>query len=250
MGVAIACATLNAPCTIYLPETSPKLKVDAIKKLGANAILFGRSWDEANLEAIAVAKEKGASYVHAFDNPLVMAGQATIVTELLEQLKQLNESSPDLIVASIGGGGLISGIISATKHFTLKTRVAGVETIGANCMSESLAANKIVELPAITSICDSLGARKTAQRQFDIISENISEVALVSDDDAIDTLLQLLAEEKLLVEPAAACSLAALVNKKIKVTRNETVVVVLCGGNIALDRVCQWQTDRTQSVKA
>ncbi len=247
LGVAIACATLNAPCTIYLPETSPKLKVDAIKKLGARTILLGRSWDEANAEAIAVSKDQNASYVHAFDNPLVMAGQGTIVTELLEQLKQLNQSA-DLIVASIGGGGLVSGIISATKHFTPQTRVAGVETMGANCMSESLAANKIVELSAITSICDSLGARKTAQRQFDIISNNISEVALVSDDDAIDTLLQLLAEEKLLVEPAASCSLAALVNKKIKTTGNETVVVVLCGGNIALDRVCQWQKDRAQTV--
>lgn len=244
LGVAIACAQLKVPCTIYLPETSPKLKQDAIKKLGAKTILFGKVWDEANAEAIAVAKANNAAYVHAFDNAFVMAGQGTIVTEILDQL----EAKPDMIVASVGGGGLISGIISAVKNFTPHTRVAGVETIGANCMSESLAAKRIVELPAITSICDSLGARKTAQRQFDIISEHISEIALVSDNDAIDTLLEILAEEKLLVEPAASCSLSALVQKKINYQPGETIVVVLCGGNIALDRVCQWQKERTQSL--
>ncbi len=246
LGVAIACSTLKAPCTIYLPESTAKLKVEAIGKLGAKVVLHGRSWDDANQESMAVAKEKNACYVHPFDNPLVMAGQGTIVTEVLQQM----DESPDLIIASIGGGGLISGIISATKHFSPNTRVAGVETFGANCMSESLAANKIVTLPAITSICDTLGARKTEPRNFEIISNNISEIAVVSDDDAIGALLQLLSEEKLLVEPSTSCSVAALVHNKIKTKENEIVVVVLCGGNIALDRVCEWPKDRAQTVNA
>ncbi len=236
LGVALACATLQIPCTIYLPINTPAIKVEAIRKLGAKVILHGQAWDEANAKAIEMSESNGSHYVHAFNDPLVMAGQGTIVLELLEQCHKI-----DLVITSIGGGGLISGIISAVQQFSPTTRVAGVETVGANCMAASLEAGHVVELSAITSIADSLGARKTTERQFDIVSKYADNVAVVTDEEAIASLLEILSKEKLLVEPATACSLAALTNGKIRFQADETIVVVLCGGNIALDKVFGWQ---------
>ena len=236
LGIALACSTLQIPCTIYLPVSTPTLKVEAIRKLGAEVILHGQAWDEANEKAIETARQNGSNYVHTFNDPFVIAGQGTIVLELLEQIKDI-----DLIITSIGGGGLISGTISAVQHFSPKTRVAGVETEGANCMAASLKAGKVVELPAITSVADSLGARKTTERQFEIVSKYADGVAVVTDEEAIASLLEVLAQDKILVEPATACSLAALTNKKIKVQPDETIVVVMCGANIALEKVIGWQ---------
>lgn len=239
LGVALACMTLQIPCTIYLPLCTPNLKVEAIRKLGAEVISHGEAWDDANAKAIEMSKRTGSNYIHTFDDSLVMAGQGTIVLELLDQLKTI-----DLVIASIGGGGLISGTISAVQQFSPNTRVAGVETLGADSMAASLKAGHIVELPAITSIADSLGARKTAERQFEIVSKYADTVAVVTDEEAIASLLEVLSEDKILVEPAAACSLAALTNGKIRVQADETIVVILCGGNISLDKVSEWQAQK------
>lgn len=236
LGVALACTTLDIPCTIFLPVGTQSDKVEKIRQLGATVTLHGEAWDEANKLALDTAEKEGRTYVHPFDNRNVMAGQGTIVTELAGQLDKV-----DMIVASIGGGGLISGIISGTQHFLPDARVAGVETDGANCMSESLKAGKIVELPAITSICETLGARKTEQTHFEIVSKYAAGIAVVSDDQAIASLLELLSEEKLLVEPATSCSLAALTEGKISYEKGETIVVVMCGGNVALEDVCRWK---------
>ena len=238
LGVALACTTLDIPCTIYLPVGTQTNKVEKIKHLGARVTLHGEAWDEANKLALDTAEREGRTYVHPFDNRNVMAGQGTIVTELAGQLDKV-----DMIVASIGGGGLISGIISAVEHFLPGTRVAGVETEGANCMSESLNAGKIIELPAITSICETLGARKTEQTHFEIVSKYASGVSVVSDEEAKASLIDLLSEEKLLVEPATSCSLAALTSRKISFEKGETIVVIMCGGNVALEDVCRWKLE-------
>lgn len=235
MAVALAASKLGISATIYLPERTPKVKLERIERLGAKIVLHGDSWDEANALAIEVAQAEGKAYIPAFDHLHVMAGQGTIVLELLTQLPKI-----DVIVVSIGGGGLISGILSAVKHFSPKTRVYGVETEGANRLYLSRAANRIVELPAITSVAESLGARKTGQMQFEIITKNVEDLVVVSDDDAIHALLELLQEEKLLVEPAASCCIAALVTKKIPVRPGETIVAIMCGANVALERVVEW----------
>jgi threonine dehydratase len=235
MGVALAAANQGVPATIYLPVHTPQIKVETIHQLGADVILFGNVWDEANREAMAIAAREGKNYIHPFDNPYVMAGQSTIVSELMRQLPTI-----DLIVASIGGGGLISGLLSAAKHFTPATRVVGVETIGADCMYQSRKAGRIIELPAITSVAESLGAKKTEPTQFDIVMENISDLVEVSDEAAIQALLEIIREEKILVEPAASCCLAALRSREIPFKAGEKVVVVVCGANVAMDQVMQW----------
>jgi threonine dehydratase len=235
LAVAYAAQVLGIPATIYLPESATEAKLAAIRLLRPEIIIHGAAWDDANALAMRVARESGRTYVHPFDDRAVMAGQGTIVPELLQQLP-----APALIVASIGGGGLISGIISATKHFSPATRVVGVETVGADSMFQSWKAGRIIELPAITSIAETLGARKTEPAQFEIVSRHANDLVTVSDDSAIQALLQILDKEKLLTEPATSCSVAALVEGCIAIRPGENVVVVLCGANVALENVRCW----------
>ena len=235
LAIAWAAATLGIPATVLLPKNSPADRVQSIRSLRANVVLHGESWDEANVRAKEIAKTERMSYVHPFDNVDVMAGQGTIVCELVEQLPRI-----DVMVASIGGGGLLSGLISAAKAFSPGTRFVGVETEGADSMYQSWQAGEIVELPAITSIAETLGARKTEQRQFEIITRYASGLVTVTDEQAVTAMANLLGEEKLLTEPATACSLAALLSGKIPVDHAQNVVVVLCGANVGVERLRNW----------
>lgn len=236
LAVAYAAAKLGIPASVYLPESATEAKLAVIRRLGPEIVIHGKAWDDANALAIDVARKSARAYIHPFDNANVMAGQATLVTEILQHLE------PDLIVASIGGGGLISGILSAVRHFSPSTRVFGVETEGADSMYRSRKAGRIVELPAITSIAETLGARKTEKLQFEIVCEHVADLVTVTDESAIRALLELLELEKLLAEPAASCSVAALLEGKIPFESGDDVVVVLCGANIGMDKVRSWQT--------
>lgn len=236
LAVAHAAAKLGVPASVFLPESATEAKLTAIRRLEPEVIIHGAAWDDANALAMRVAKESGRTYIHPFDNASVMAGQGTLVPEILQQLE------PDLIVASIGGGGLISGILSAVQHFSPSTKVVGVETEGADSMYQSYRAGRIVELPAITSIAETLGARKTEKFQFETVSHYVTDLVTVSDRSAIGALLEILDLEKLLTEPAASCSVAALSEGKIPCKAGDNVVVVLCGANIGMDRVRAWQS--------
>ncbi|HEX7812852.1 MAG TPA: threonine/serine dehydratase [Burkholderiales bacterium] len=236
LAVAYAAAKLGIPASVYLPASATEAKLAVIRRLGPEVVIHGKAWDDANALAIEIARKSARAYIHPFDNANVMAGQATLVTEILQHLE------PDLIVASIGGGGLISGILSAVRHFSPSTRVFGVETEGADSMYRSRKAGRIVELPAITSIAETLGARKTEKFQFEIVCEHVADLVTVTDESAIRALLELLELEKLLAEPAASCSVAALLEGKIPFESGDDVVVVLCGANIGMDKVRSWQT--------
>jgi len=232
LAVAHAARSLAIPATIYLPESATEAKLSAIRPLEAEIVIHGTAWDDANTLAMRIAQETGRVYIHPFDNNAVMAGQGTIVPELLQQMP-----APDLIVVSIGGGGLISGVISATRHYSPASRVVGVETEGADSMFQSWKAGRIVELPEITSIAETLGARKTQPAQFEIVSRHVYDLVTVSDDSTMQALREILETEKLLTEPAAACSVAALIEGKIAVEADQNIVVVLCGANIGLDKL-------------
>jgi threonine dehydratase len=235
LAVAYAARTLGLRALIFLPAPTSDIRIRAVEAAGAEVVLHGAAWDEANVRALEVAAQTGMTYVHPFDNADVMAGQGTLVSELVDQLPRI-----DALVASIGGGGLLSGILSAVHAYTPRTRVIGVETEGANSMYQSWKAGHIVELPRITSIAETLGARRTTPRPFDIVTRHAADLVTVTDEQAIRALLRLLRDEKLLTEPAASCSVAAVIEGKIPVRRDEHLVIVLCGANIALDRVCQW----------
>jgi threonine dehydratase len=234
LAVAHAASALGIPASIFLPTSATQAKLSAIRRLGPEVVIHGAAWDDANVLAQRQAAEGGRTYVHPFDNADVMAGQATVMTEILDELR------PDLVVASIGGGGLISGILSAAAHFAPEVRVVGVETVGADSMYRSREAGRIVELPAITSIAETLGARKTEKFQFETVMRHVSDLVTVPDEAAIRALLEILGTEKILTEPAASCSLAALLEGRVRYAHGERIVVVLCGGNIGLDQVRAW----------
>jgi len=232
LAVAYAARALDIRATIYLPESATEAKLAAIRPLGPEIIIHGTAWDDANALAMRIATQTGRTYIHPFDDQAVMAGQGTMVLELLQQMP-----APDLIVASIGGGGLISGIISAAKHFSPATRVVGVETVGADSMFQSWKAGRIVELPAITSIAETLGARRTQPTQFEIVTKHVTDLVTVSDASALRALREILEAEKILTEPAASCSVAALLERKVAFDAGQNIAVILCGANISLEKV-------------
>jgi threonine dehydratase len=236
MGVIYAAKLSGVGATVYLGKNAAPSRVDALRELGGEVVLYGDSWDEANRRAMEVAANEGKAFIHPFNDPNVMAGQATIVVELMQQLPKI-----DTVIASIGGGGLISGIISATRHFSPTTKVIGVETVGADSMYQSWKAGQIVELPAITSVATSLGARRTEPTQFEIVKAYAADVVAVPDEAAVASAFEFLQEEKLMVEPAASCILAALTDGQIPVEAGSNVVAVICGANVTLDQLLGWR---------
>lgn len=234
LGLAYAAKLLEVRSTVVVPTTTPTIRVETIRRLGGTVIVWGGDWNAANRYALGLCETQGATYVSPFDDPNIMAGQGTIALELLEQ-------APDteVVVCSVGGGGLISGVASALRQLRPEVRVVGVETLGADCMSQSLAAGRLVELPHFTSIAESLGTKRSAERPFAIVREAVERIVTVSDARAFDELLWTLNQEKLLCEPAASCALAALTDA-VPDLGGRKVAVILCGGNITLEQVSAW----------
>jgi len=236
LGVSYVAYQLGIPAYVYLPTTTPASKVEDLEAYSAQITLHGNVWDEANQEALRVAKEQNITYIHPFDNVDVMAGQATIGHEIMEQLDNV-----DAVIASIGGGGLIAGITSAIKAKQPDTKIYGVETIGADSMAQSFQNGEITTLPAITSIANTLGAKAPGKRHFDIVKDHATDVVTVTDAQSVETLWDILNKEKLLVEPAMSCSLSALIQGKIPYQSDDNLVVIVCGGNVKLSDVLRWR---------
>jgi threonine dehydratase len=236
-GLALAhiARELDTPAAIFVPESTTPERRALIQEYGARVIVHGRDWDDANEMAVRFSREEHRTYIHPFDNSHMIAGAGTIVPEVVDQIGQI-----DLIVAAIGGGGLIAGILEAARHLSPGTRVVGVETEGTDSMFQSVEEGHIIELPAITSIVTSLAARQPGQMTFEIVQEYVSDLVTVTDKEAVAEALVLLEYDKLLVEPAASCCLAALSSGKISFNSGEKVVVIMCGGNISLADLQNW----------
>lgn len=237
LGVAYAAQRLGVRAVIVLPTTTPALRAETICDLGGEVIVTGADWNAANEYANKLVGREGYTYLSPFDDPGVMAGQGTIALEILEQRPEV-----DLIICSVGGGGLISGIASAVKQFRPAVRVVGVETLGADCVSQSLECGELVTLPTFGSVAESLGTRRSSPRPFAIIRAGVERVVTVSDARAVGELAWVLEREKLLVEPAASCTLAALADGLIPDIKKRRVVAVMCGGNATLEQLRGWQT--------
>lgn len=235
LGLCYAAAHVGVPATVVLPASAPEHRVDAIRRLGGRARVEGEDWNAAQRHALELAEAEGLRYVPPFDDPAIMAGQGTIALELLEQAPGL-----DAVICSVGGGGLISGIASTVRQLRPATRVFGVETEGADCMAQSLAAGRIVELPRFASIATSLGTKRTTERPFAIVQEAVERVEVVTDEAALRELLRCLDGDKLLCEPAASCTGAALLEGRFGDLAGRRVACVICGGNVTLAQVLGW----------
>ena len=226
-GVALAASRAGVDATIVMPEYAPISKVQATEGYGARVVLHGVDYDEAGERAHEIEHEEGRFYLHAFDDPDVMAGQGTIGLEVIEDLP-----SVDTVVVPIGGGGLISGVATAVKGLDDSVRVVGVQAEGAATVADSLAAGHPVEREAVDTIADGIAVRRIGDRPFEVISERVDEVVTVSDREIAMAITRLLERTKVLAEGAGAAGLAAVLEERFDIEQDETVVPLICGGNI------------------
>jgi threonine dehydratase len=232
-GIAVAYAAANAglPAVIHLPEGATPLKRAAIRRLGAELVIGGRTWDEANEAALATAAARGLTYVHPFGDPDIIAGQGTVAVEVLDALPRA-----ETLVVAIGGGGLIGGIATLAKSVAPAIRIIGVEPEGAPTLRRSLDAGAPVTLEAITTRAGTLAPRRSTVLNLDIVSRTVDDIVLVSDAEMHAAAGWLWREMGLAVELAGAAALAALATRRYLPHSGEAVVAIVCGaGTDGLD---------------
>jgi threonine dehydratase len=230
-AIAHASNVLGLDAVVLMPDSTPKNYVDATRDYGAR-IELAPTIAAAFAEAERYQSE-GRVFVHPFDDELVMAGQGTLGLEIYDDLPEVTD-----VVVSIGGGGLMTGVATAINARKPEARIWGVETVGADAMSQALAAGHPVTLPAITSIAKTLGAPAVSDATLAAAQEYLESVTVVTDAEAVSSLRFILERLKLLTEPAASCTLAAA--EKLKSNLGSHVVLILCGGNLALDDLCSY----------
>jgi threonine dehydratase len=229
-GVALAATRAGVDAKIVMPEYAPVSKVEATKAYGAAVVLHGVDYDAAQAKAHELEAQEGRTYVHAFDDEAVMAGQGTIGLEIVEDCPDV-----DTVVVPIGGGGLIAGIATAVKAQKPDTRVVGVQAEGASSAAKSLQKGQRVELDEVDTIADGIAVRQVGEKTFEVIQERVDEVVTVGDSAIATALIDLLERSKTLVEGAGAIPLAAVLEDAFDYEEGEVIVPALCGGNIDLN---------------
>lgn len=230
-GVALAASTLGVKATVVMPVMATLQKVEATRNYGAEVILSGTSYDEAYQKAREVQKERGAAYVHAYDDDAVIAGQGTIGLEILEDLPDV-----DAIVCGVGGGGLLSGIATAVKSKKPDVRIYGVQPEVSAYLPQSLAAGKLVAATRSDTIADGLATKNGGERTFPVLQKLLDGTVTVTEDEIAHAILVLLERQKNVVEGAGAVSLAALLSGKLKLP-GKKVCVIISGGNIDINQL-------------
>jgi threonine dehydratase len=231
-GVALAAERAGVDATVVMPEYAPVSKVDATRSYGAQVVLDGVDYDAAQARAHEIEHEEGRTYVHAFDDEAVMAGQGTLGLEIADQLP-----SVDTVVVPIGGGGLISGVATALKGTLDDVRVVGVQASGADSAARSLNKGRRTETTTVDTIADGIAVRAVGERTFPVIEERVDEVVTVDDEQIALALTLLLERSKTLVEGAGAVALAAVREETFDYDDGEVIVPALCGGNIDLNQL-------------
>ncbi|MCD8296347.1 MAG: threonine ammonia-lyase [Prevotella sp.] len=225
-GVALGATANGIKSLICLPEGAPISKVEATRRLGAEICLVPGVYDDAYQRAIQLRDEHGYTFIHPFEDDLVIAGQGTIGLELLEQLPEV-----EAVVVPIGGGGLISGLAYAMKQLNPKIEIYGVQATGAPSMFQSLKAHKPETLSWVSTVADGIAVKTPGELTYDLCSKYVDDVALVTEDEICAAILRLIEEEKMVAEGAGAVSVAAVMFNKVPVKGKKTICLV-SGGNI------------------
>lgn len=230
-GLAYAAAAMGVKATIVMPEAAVKGKVAATRAYGATAILHGIGKDLMP-KALELAEQHKLTFVHPFDDPMIIAGTGTVGLEIIEDVP-----APDVVFVPVGGGGLIAGIATAIKILHPSTRVIGVEPTGSVTMLTSLQQHKPVSIEKSNTIADGLAAPFAGKHTLEHVEKYVDEVVLVSDDEIKEAMLLIMERSKLFVEPSGAAGFAALLYNKVNVPAGSTVVCVLSGGNIDREKL-------------
>jgi threonine dehydratase len=225
-GVALAATKNGIKSLICIPDGAPISKVEATKNYGAEVCLVEGTYDDAYQMALKLQKENGATFIHPFDDEMVIAGQGTIGLEILEQIPDL-----DAVIVPIGGGGLISGVAYAIKSLNPQVKVYGVQAAGAASMYTSIANRCIGTLSSVKTIADGIAVRTPGDITFNICENFVDEITTVTDDEISTAILTLIEKQKLVAEGAGAVSVAAALFNKLPI-KGKKVVCLVSGGNI------------------
>ena len=223
-GVAYAAKCFGAKAVIVMPTTTPLIKVNRTKALGAEVVLCGDVYDEACAYALRLAEEKGYTFIHPFDDLDVATGQGTIAMEIIKDLPLV-----DVILVPVGGGGLATGVSTLAKLLRPNVKVIGVEPEGAACLRASMEAGNVVTLPAIDTIADGTAVKTPGTKIFPYLQKNLDDIITVSDRELVVTFLDMVENHKMIVENSGLLSVAAL---RHLACRGKKVVSVLSGGNM------------------
>ena len=223
-GVAFAAARFGVPATIVMPTTTPLIKVERTKDLGAQVILMGDVYDEAYAYARKLAEENGLTFIHPFNDLGVATGQGTIAMEIVKELPLV-----DYILVPVGGGGLVAGVATLAKLLNPNIHVIGVEPAGAACMKASLEAGHVVKLPQVVTIADGTAVQQPGDVVFPYIRDNVDEMMTIEDDELVVAFLDMVENHKMVVENSGLLTVAALRHLPFK---GKKVVSVLSGGNM------------------
>ena len=223
-GVAFAAKKYGVKATVVMPTTTPLIKVNRTKGYGAEVILYGNVYDEACEYAMKLAKEKGLTFVHPFDDFDVATGQGSIAMEIIKELPTV-----DYILVPIGGGGLATGVSTLAKLLNPNIKVIGVEPAGANCLQESLKAGKVVTLPTVSTIADGTAVKTPGSKLFPYLQKNLDDIITVPDEDLIVAFLDMVENHKMIVENSGLLTVAALKQLDVK---DKKIVSILSGGNM------------------
>lgn len=223
-GVAYAAKLYHAKAIVVMPTTTPLIKVNRTKAYGAEVILHGDVYDEACEYAMKLAKEKGYTFIHPFNDEVLATGQGSIAMEIFKDLPTV-----DIILVPIGGGGLAAGVSTLAKLLNPNIKVIGVEPLGANCMQESLKSGKVATLPMIETIADGTAVKTPGDKIFPYIQKNIDDIITIDDHELIVNFLDMMENHKMVVENSGLLTVAALKHLDVK---NKKVVSILSGGNM------------------
>jgi threonine dehydratase len=226
-GVAHHATQRGIRSVIVMPLATPLVKVQATRGFGAEVILHGANYDEACEEATRRCEAEGMTFIHPFDDPLVMAGQGTIGLELLEQIENL-----EAVVVPIGGGGLIGGVACALKESKPDVRVIGVQTSRLPSMKEAIREHHPVTVEPATTIADGIAVRRAGEVTFPVVERYVDEIVTVNEDEIASAILTLLEREKTLAEGAGAAGLAAVLQGRTSLPAFTRTAVIVGGGNI------------------
>jgi threonine dehydratase len=228
-AVAFHATRLGIPATVVMPETTPLVKVQNTRRHGAEVILHGQRFSEAIEHSRVLQKERGLIMVHAYDDPMIITGQGTLGLELAEQVH--------VVIVPIGGGGIMSGTAVALHALKPGIRMIGVEVEAAPSAHLSRLAGRVIEVETAETLADGIAVKRVGDLTFPILESLVEQIVVVGEEDIARAILLLLEREKTVVEGAGAATLAALLSNKIPLKPDETVVAVLCGGNIDVNMI-------------
>lgn len=231
-GVALAARIHGLQAVVCMAANATPSKVDATRAYGADVVLHGSIWDEANERAKALVAERGYTYIHPFDDLQLIAGQGTVGLEIAEDWPEV-----DVVVVPIGGGGLISGVSMAIKAHNPRARVIGVESSGAPGMRASVAAGRVVTLDRVDCIIDGLRVKRVGEWNYRIVRDFVDDIVTLPDEAMFDAVVWTMHHAKLVPEGAAAAPVAALLAGLITAPAGSRVAAVLSGGNVNLDQL-------------